>query len=113
MLAVAMDVVVMQLDGVNLKEEEMKQEFFVVEDMLVVQIEGVNYKVDKGLLVKEAVVVSLFLDSEQNEKKEAPSPLQKRNQEPQLPKKTQLHHPLHHLAYQDELEQFPHGNKVK
>ena len=31
---------------------------------------GVDYKVDKGLLVKEVVVASLFLDFEQNEKKE-------------------------------------------
>ena len=94
-----MDVVVVQLEAVDLKEEEVKPELFVIKEVLVARIEGVNYKVDKGLLVKGAVVASLFLDFEQNEKKETTHPLKRRNQQPQLPDKTQLHHPLHQLDY--------------
>ena len=55
MLDVAMDVVVVQLEGVDLKEEEVKQELLMIQEMLVAQIEGVHYKVDEGLIVKEVV----------------------------------------------------------
>ena len=76
--AVPMDVVVVQLEGVDLKEEEVKQEFLVIKEVLVAGIEGVDYKVDKGLLVKEVVVASLFLDFKQKEKKDNnPSPQKK------------------------------------
>ena len=54
-LDVAMDVVVVQLEGVDLKEEEVKQELLMIQEMLVAQIEGVHYKVDEGLIVKEVV----------------------------------------------------------
>ena len=48
MLAVAMDMVVVQLEEVDLKEKEMKQELLVIEKVLVAGIEGVDHKVDKG-----------------------------------------------------------------
>ena len=52
---------------------------------------------DKGLLVKGAVVTSLFLDFEQNEKTETTHPLSRRTSDLNYQEATQLHHPLHHM----------------
>ena len=54
-----MDLVVVQLEVVDLKQEKMKQELLVIEEVWVAWIEVVDYKEVEALLVKEAVVISL------------------------------------------------------
>ena len=78
-MAVAIDVLVVQLEGVDLKEEEVKQDLLVIKEVLVAPIEGVDDKVDEGLLVKEVVIESLFVDFEPNQKKETTHPLKRKN----------------------------------
>ena len=82
----------------------------VIKEVSDTGVKRVDYNVHERLLVQDVVVTSFFLEFEQNEKNRTTQPLKRKNQQPQLLEKTKLHHPLHHLAYQDKSGQVPYGN---